>query len=278
MRKKIVVSLLVGTMVVTLISGCGKKKDSSNTEKKAEVETTAEIKELKKIGDNVEGAYQFELTNATGQEITGVSIKSSGEESYPANMLEDSDKFEKDETRIVYYKATEDAKDTETESGKVLPAEFTVQLTFADNKVLELHSFPLDVVKEGKIELKDEVAYLVYIGKDSKDEVNTFDAELAVKAQNSDNEKAQAEAESAAAAQAAAAKEQAEAAARAEAAAQAEAASKAEAAAQAEAAQAEAAAQAAAAAQTEAPAPTQAPDSGSDDNSDDGCIDDGLFY
>ena len=140
-----------------------------------------------------------------------MTIKTSNEESYPANMLKTDDSFAKDEIRTLYYKPSEEAaKSTTTESGKELPVEYTVQLTFADKSSLELHAFPFDNVKDAEILLQDGMAYISY-EQDGK-EVSTLEAEKAVKTQAEEAKKAseaaaaeaQAQAEAAAAAEAAA--------------------------------------------------------------------------
>lgn len=203
MKRKVLAIAMTAILVLSLLSGCGKKndvkEDSSKTAKKTEKE---EKEELKEIGKEAEGAFQVKLVNETGQDITAVSVKSSAEEKYPDNMLENSEVFQKDETRILYYKAAEEAKETETESGKALPPEFSIQLTLADETIFELHSFPFEDIEEGKIKLQDQVAYIVYKSVESKSEVNTLDAELATKAAADAEAAAQAEAQAQAEAEA----------------------------------------------------------------------------
>lgn len=217
MKKKIVSIFLAATLAVSMIAGCGQKNDT-----KKETKVTAEKKEKKEkkveyktIGTKAEGAYEVQLTNATGQDITAVTLKSSSEENYPDTMLAEGDSFKNEEIRNLYYKPSEEAaQSTETEDGKELPAEYTMKITLADNTELELHAFPFEDMKKGEIKVQDGLAYLTYTKDDS--EVSTLEAEKAVKEQKEAEAaaKAQAEAEAAAKAQAeadAAAKAQAEA-------------------------------------------------------------------
>lgn len=276
MKRKVLAAILIGMMAVTTVFGCGNK---NTTDTKKETTTTAKEtkEEYKTIGTEDKEAYKVQLKNETGQDIIAVSVKSSSEEKYPDSMLKENDSYKKDETRVLYYKPSEEAaKETATESGKALPAEYSVQLTLADKTVVELHAFPFEDVEEGQIKIQDGVAYLTY--KKDGAEVSTLDAELATKAQKEQDEKAKAEAEAAA---------QAEAQAQAEAAAQAEAQAQTEAASQQSSGSSQTqtyteSASSGGSSQTytepvqETPAPSQpAADTSS---SDDGCVGDGLTY
>ncbi len=219
MKKRIAMLLIAGALSVSMMTGCSQSKseDTKKTEtsvsvKKEKTSTTA--KEEKTIGEKSEGAFEVKLTNSTGQDITAVAIKTSNEEAYPASILKTDDSFAKDETRTLYYKPSDEAaKSTATETGKELPVEYTVQLTFADKTTIELHAFPFDSVKEAKILLQDQLAYITY-EQDGK-EVSTLEAEKAIKTQAEEAKKASdaatataaAEAEAAAQAEAAAAAE-----------------------------------------------------------------------
>ena len=213
MKKKLISVLLVGVLAVSMSAGCGQKEDAKkDTKVSSEKKEKKEKKpEYKTIGTKEDEAYEVQLTNSTGQDITFVSFKSSSEENYPDTMLDEGDSFKNEETRNVYYKPSEEAAaSTETEDGKELPAEYTMKITLADNTELELHAFPFDDMKNGEIKVQDGIAYLTY-EKDGS-EVSTLESEKAVKEQKEAEEKAKAEAAAQAEAEAAAAaKAQAEA-------------------------------------------------------------------
>lgn len=207
MKRKVLIAVLLGAMTVSMVGGCGNKstseEDVSVKTEAAEVEEEAEPEETyKAIGTESEEAYAVQLTNDLGQDIKAISVKASSEDAYPDNMLEDADVFAKDETRILYYEAPEAEEETATEDGKLLNPEYSIQLTLADDSVLELHAFPFGDIEEGEIKTQDGVAYITYESVSSKSEVTTLDAELATKAQKEEDEAAKAEAEAAAAAQA----------------------------------------------------------------------------
>ena len=125
MKKKLISVLLVGVLAVSMSAGCGQKEDAKkDTKVSSEKKEKKEKKpEYKTIGTKEDEAYEVQLTNSTGQDITFVSFKSSSEENYPDTMLDEGDSFKNEETRNVYYKPSEEAAaSTETEDGKELPA------------------------------------------------------------------------------------------------------------------------------------------------------------
>lgn len=223
MKNKIVTALCIGMLGTSLImSGCSSKEQETKAETKTE--TVKEEEQLKTIGEKTENAYEVTLRNSTTKEITGVSIKLTDDEKYPENMLKDSDTFEKDESRILYYAKDDatDTKDTDTKNQdskdstkdnsasdssdeKVLEEGYDIQITFADKTTAELHSFPFGDIEEGEILYADDVAYISYTSVKTKEKMDTKDAELAVKKQ-----KKKAEEEKKKAAEDAAAKKKAE--------------------------------------------------------------------
>ena len=74
----------------------------------------------------------------------------------------------------------------------------TFKLTLKMTSTAELHAFPFEDIEKGEICYEDDVAYLTYTSVASKEELNTKEAELAVKVAE---QKAAEEAAAAAAAQ-----------------------------------------------------------------------------
>lgn len=172
--------------VAGMTSGCGDKKEETPVVEEKEPE-------LKTIGQEDKEAFKVEIKNATGKNIKGITIKQTDEESYPENMLEDGDVFTDQESRNLYYKVPEQstevleesAEDTAVESEgtqeKELEQGYDIQLTFEDDSTAELHAFPFEDIEKGEICYEDDVAYLTYTSVASKEELNTKEAELAVK-------------------------------------------------------------------------------------------------
>ena len=290
MKRKVRVTLCLCMIgLAGTVTGCGSKKEETPV-----VEEEKKEPELKAIGQEDKEAFKVEVKNATGKNIKGVAIKLTDEDAYPENMLEEGDVFADQESRNLYYKAleknenedvTEESETTEndgTGDEKVLEQGYDVQLTFEDDSTAELHAFPFGDIEKGDLCYADDVAYLTYTSIESKEQIDTKEAELAVK------QAAEQKAAEEAAAQAAAEQKAAE-----EAAAQAAAEQKA---AEEAAARKKEAEQAAAASKQQKssgnstssnnnsnPAPSESysnsGDTGNSESSgDDGCLDDGLLY
>lgn len=290
MKRKVLVTLCLCMIgLAGTVTGCGSKKEETPV-----VEEEKKEPELKAIGQEDKEAFKVEVKNATGKNIKGVAIKLTDEDAYPENMLEEGDVFADQESRNLYYKAleknenedvTEESETTEndgTGDEKVLEQGYDVQLTFEDDSTAELHAFPFGDIEKGDLCYADDVAYLTYTSIESKEQIDTKEAELAVK------QAAEQKVAEEAAAQAAAEQKAAE-----EAAAQAAAEQKA---AEEAAARKKEAEQAAAASKQQKssgnstssnnnsnPAPSESysnsGDTGNSESSgDDGCLDDGLLY
>ena len=294
MKRKVLVTLCLCMIgLAGTVTGCGSKKEETPV-----VEEEKKEPELKAIGQEDKEAFKVEVKNATGKNIKGVAIKLTDEDAYPENMLEEGDVFADQESRNLYYKAleknenedvTEESETTEndgTDDEKVLEQGYDVQLTFEDDSTAELHAFPFGDIEKGDLCYADDVAYLTYTSIESKEQIDTKEAELAVKqaaeqkaaeeaAQAAAEQKAAEEAAAQAAAEQAAAEQKAaeEAAARKKEAEQAAAASK----------QQKSSGNSTSSNNNINPAPSESysnsGDTGNSESSgDDGCLDDGLLY
>ena len=215
MKRKVLVTLCLCMIgLAGTVTGCGSKKEETPV-----VEEEKKEPELKAIGQEDKEAFKVEVKNATGKNIKGVAIKLTDEDAYPENMLEEGDVFADQESRNLYYKAleknenedvTEESETTEndgTDDEKVLEQGYDVQLTFEDDSTAELHAFPFGDIEKGDLCYADDVAYLTYTSIESKEQIDTKEAELAVKQaaeQKAAEEAAQAAAEQKAAEEAAA--------------------------------------------------------------------------
>ena len=272
MRKKILIFGACCLLAVGSLSGCGDKAEdtkSTKTEstektdkKQADKKADAKKEELKTIGTKAEGESVISVTlkNSTGKDITGIAMKAGNLPEYGAGLMADGDVFKNGESRILYYDTAAD-----TAAGGDT-ASYEVQVYFADQSHLALHTVNFGSFKESELCLEEEVVFLKYEDTTTKKVVSTKDAEISVKEAQAAAQ-VQAEAEAQAAAQAAA-----EAAAAAQAQAEAQAAAEAAAAAQAQ-AEAEAWAQQQQQEQWTEPAPEPAP---APQPGGGGCLNDGL--
>ena len=141
--------------------------------------------ELKTIGEKVESedVFSVKLTNKTGKNIVGMAVKGSTDEEYPENMLEEEDVFVQDEERILYFDPSavieaNEAENNVDENRPLLKPIYNVQVTFDDETVQELHSFPFGDVEEADLCQGEEVLYITYISVSEGTEINTEEAEL----------------------------------------------------------------------------------------------------
>lgn len=88
-----------------MLTGCSNSstKDTKTTE-------VAKKKEVKTIGQKTKDSKSLKMTNNTGKKITVFETKSSSEESFSDNLLEDGDAVKNKEERTLYYTVKENDK------------------------------------------------------------------------------------------------------------------------------------------------------------------------
>jgi len=203
MRKKtlfIVLCLLSGILT---LGGCGKSETDDAKTQKSEAKEEDEWEEtpvapiekedLKKIGVPLKGTVEIKLENNTGKSITGFAVKKSENSEFGENLLEDEDVYVKGEKRYFYYDYKQENSEEETETisadydgnteketDESVP-EYDIQITYLNGTTAVLHDFPFDDMKEGTLELEDEITYLTYTSIKTKKEVDTKDEERSIR-------------------------------------------------------------------------------------------------
>lgn len=89
-----------------MLTGCS---NSSNT-KDTKTTETAKKNEAKTLGKKTKDSKSLKFTNNTGKKITVFETKSSSEESFSDNLLEDGDAVKNKEQRTLYYDVKENDK------------------------------------------------------------------------------------------------------------------------------------------------------------------------
>ena len=89
-----------------MLTGCS---NSSNT-KDTKTSEVAKKKEVKTLGKKTKDSKSLKFTNSTGKKITVFETKSSSEESFSDNLLEDGDAVKNKEERTLYYTVKENDK------------------------------------------------------------------------------------------------------------------------------------------------------------------------
>lgn len=104
--------LMTGALALSMVlsggmlTGCS---NSSNTKDTKTSEVTKK-KEVKTLGKKTKDSKSLKFTNSTGKKITVFETKSSSEENFCDNLLEDGDAVKNKEQRTLYYDVKENDK------------------------------------------------------------------------------------------------------------------------------------------------------------------------
>ena len=107
-KKIFMAGALAFSMVLSggMLTGCS---NSSNT-KDTKTSEVAKKKEVKTIGQKSKDSKSLKFTNSTGKKITVFETKSSSEENFSGNLLENGDVVKNKEERTLYYEVKESDK------------------------------------------------------------------------------------------------------------------------------------------------------------------------
>ena len=107
-RQILMAGALALSMVLSggMLTGCS---NSSNT-KDTKTSEVGKKKEVKTLGQKTKDSKSLKITNSTGKKITVFETKSSTEESFSDNLLEDGDAVKNKEERTLYYTVKENDK------------------------------------------------------------------------------------------------------------------------------------------------------------------------
>ena len=107
-NKILMAGALALSMVLSggMLTGCS---NSSNTKDTKTSEVTKK-KEIKTLGKETKDSKSLKFTNITGKKITVFETKSSSEESFGDNLLEEGDAVKNKENRTLYYTVKENDK------------------------------------------------------------------------------------------------------------------------------------------------------------------------
>ena len=100
--------LTAGAIALSMIlTGCSSTTTDTKDTKTTEV---AKKKEVKTLGQKSKDSKSLKITNNTGKKITVFETKSSSEENFSDNLLEDGDAVKNKEERTLYYDVKENDK------------------------------------------------------------------------------------------------------------------------------------------------------------------------
>ena len=102
--------LMAGALALSMVLSGGMLTGCSNSSTKDTKTTEVAKKEVKTIGQKTKDSKSLKFTNSTGKKITVFETKSSSEESFSDNLLEDGDAVKNKEQRTLYYDVKENDK------------------------------------------------------------------------------------------------------------------------------------------------------------------------
>lgn len=103
--------LMAGALALSMVLSGGMLTGCSNSSTK-DTKTTEVVKkkEVKTLGKKTKDSKSLKFTNSTGKKITVFETKSSSEESFSDNLLDDGDAVKNKEERTLYYTVKENDK------------------------------------------------------------------------------------------------------------------------------------------------------------------------
>lgn len=103
--------LMAGALALSMVLSGGMLTGCSNSSTK-DTKTTEVVKkkEVKTLGKKTKDSKSLKFTNNTGKKITVFETKSSSEESFSDNLLDDGDAVKNKENRTLYYTVKENDK------------------------------------------------------------------------------------------------------------------------------------------------------------------------
>ena len=104
--------LMAGALALSMVLSGGMLTGCSNSSNTKDTKTTevAKKKEVKTLGKKTKDSKSLKMTNSTGKKITVFETKSSSEESFSDNLLDDGDAVKNKEERTLYYTVKENDK------------------------------------------------------------------------------------------------------------------------------------------------------------------------
>lgn len=103
--------LTAGALALSMVLSGGMLTGCSNSSTKdTKITEVAKKKEVKTIGQKTKDSKSLKITNNTGKKITVFETKSSSDESFGDNLLDDGDAVKNKEERTLYYTVKENDK------------------------------------------------------------------------------------------------------------------------------------------------------------------------
>lgn len=104
--------LMAGALALSMVLSGGMLTGCSNSSNTKDTKTSevGKKKEVKTLGQKTKDSKSLKITNSTGKKITVFETKSSSEENFSDNLLENGDVVKNKEQRTLYYEVKENDK------------------------------------------------------------------------------------------------------------------------------------------------------------------------
>lgn len=104
--------LMAGALALSMVLSGGMLTGCSNSSNTKDTKTSevGKKKEVKTLGQKTKDSKSLKITNSTGKKITVFEMKSSSEENFSDNLLENGDAVKNKEERTLYYTVKENDK------------------------------------------------------------------------------------------------------------------------------------------------------------------------
>ena len=148
--------LMAGALALSMVLSGGMLTGCSNSSNTKDTKTSevGKNKEVKTLGQKTKDSKSLKITNSTGKKITVFETKSSSEENFCDNLLENGDVVKNKEERTLYYEVKENDK-------------LDVKVGLQDqDKAFEFKDVDTTDVKKVDVSLKDDKVNLDVTKKD----------------------------------------------------------------------------------------------------------------
>lgn len=188
MKKRYV--LIAGMLAMSLVTGCGDKKDAGTSAAvtptpEATIETSGKdnVVEMQKstgidkskitniMGTKSTGSSELVITNNTGLEIASFYTRPSGEEDWSDDYIQSRFRLQDKGQSLFYYDST--AKDDNENT--VTKYDLKVSFTDEDEEDCLFRNLTLTDIEELKLNMEDGVPFVKYNSLSTKKEISTLE-------------------------------------------------------------------------------------------------------
>ncbi len=171
--KGVAVTCVSSALVLALglgMAGCADNKVEQTVASSQQAESTSKADELRVIGVQKDGTQEIEVKNCLGSELTAVSLRTSGEQTYQDNLVVDGGTIAKNETVRLFVDVTKTG------------ATYDIRVTKENGGDVEFLSVPVSKIATLALKESDGKGYVDYVGLDKQSGTTKEGADASVPA------------------------------------------------------------------------------------------------